>query len=170
MHVHKLLDFAGRDRVGCVCEYLHYAHVADVDHHLEGSRIQEVANEDTCLVAKDRIGRVLAAAAFGGVHDIVMEEGGRVDELDDGRGANMLVALVAKRAGCKQHDQGPESLAAAHHDVLGHLGDERDITLEALPDQLVDAVHVVSSERRNVVEVDGGRCFFGHLHKFRDNA
>jgi len=58
---------------------------------------------------------VLAAAQLRGVHHVVVEQGGGVDELDDGGELDVAGALVAAGARGEQQHHG------AHH-VLGHEG------------------------------------------------
>ena len=82
----------------------------------------------------------------------------------------MLFALISPCTGREQHDERAQALATAHHDVLGYLGHERNVAIEARGYQAIDGLHIVVGERRDVVEVHGIGCFFGHLHKFCDNA
>ena len=77
----------------------------------------------------------------------------------------MLFAVVAQGSGREQHDQRPQSLAAAHDDVLGYLGDERNVAFEALADEPVHGLHVVIGERRDVVDGHGFDIYLGHLHR-----
>ena len=55
-------------------------------HHLEGPGIDEIAHQDAGLVAKDGVGGIAATAHPRVIDHIVMQQGGGVDELDEGRG------------------------------------------------------------------------------------
>ena len=59
----------------------------DLDHHLEGLAEEEVADEDARLVAPLDPRGDLAAPHVALVHDVVVEEGRRVHELDARRRA-----------------------------------------------------------------------------------
>ena len=63
VHIHELHDFAGSDRIGRVGQNLHDAHAVDIDHHLEGARIQEVTDQHAGLVAEHSIGGILPVCA-----------------------------------------------------------------------------------------------------------
>jgi hypothetical protein len=54
----------------------------------------------------------------------------------------MMGAAVAHRARRKQHQRGPQSLAATVDDVLGNLPDQYDIGMETVTDDLIDRLHV----------------------------
>ena len=84
MAVEQLQHFALGDGVGGFRQDLHDPHAAHFDHHFEGARIQEIADQHAGLVAPDDVGGRLAAAHLGGVHDVVVQQGGGVDEFDDG--------------------------------------------------------------------------------------
>jgi hypothetical protein len=55
------------------------------DHHLEGARIEEVADQHRGGVAEQRVGRLVAAAQVGLVDHIVVQQRGGMDELDHRR-------------------------------------------------------------------------------------
>jgi hypothetical protein len=60
----------------------HHAHVVGLDHHLEGARVQEVADQHAGGVAEGRVGRLAAASQGRLVDDVVVQQRGGVDELD----------------------------------------------------------------------------------------
>ena len=88
------------------------------------------------------VGRVAAAAHVGAVHDVVVEQGGGVDELDDRGGRDVLLALVAAGTGRQHHAQRAQPFAARADDVLGDLVDQHDVAGQPLHDGLVDALQV----------------------------
>ncbi len=118
VRVHQLQHLALGDGVGRIRHDLLYAQVAEVDHHLEGARIQVVADQHARLVAEHVICGFPAPPQVRAVDDIVVEQCGGVDELDDGCGDLVLVALVAAGPRGQHHAQGPQALAAGPDDVL----------------------------------------------------
>jgi hypothetical protein len=59
----------------------------------EGIGIEEIADEDGGLIAPPLMGGGLSAPKIGAVHDIVVEKGGGMDHLYDGREQNGGVTL-----------------------------------------------------------------------------
>ena len=89
----------------------------ELDHHLKGAGIQEIPDQDAGGVAEHLVGGLAAAAQRGAVDHVIVQQGGGVDELDDRRRLDVLLALVAAGAGGEQHQQGPQPLAAGVNDV-----------------------------------------------------
>ncbi len=144
--VEQLHDFAFGDGIGGVGQHLHDAHAANVDHHLECAGIQKVADQDAGFVTPDGIGGFVAAAQFRGVHHIVMQQGGGVNEFDDGGQVDVAPALITAGRSRQQHDHGPDTLAAAIDDVVAELVDQSDIGVQGAADQGVDLSHVLGDE------------------------
>ena len=61
------------------------AEIAGLDHELEGTAEEEVADQHRCLVAPDRVGRGRAPPEVALVDHVVVQQRRGVDELD-GRG------------------------------------------------------------------------------------
>ena len=66
-----------------------------------------------------------------------------MDELDDGRELVPCGALRAEGVGGKQHQRGPQALAAAAHDVSGDGADEHHVGGKPPVDDFVDALEVL---------------------------
>ena len=64
----------------------------------EGLHVEPVAGEDALGVAPGGVGGGAAAAGVGLVDDVVVDEGGGVEHLDDGAEADAASALVQPRA------------------------------------------------------------------------
>src|SRR5690606_18773351 len=113
----------------------HDAHVVQLHHHFEGARVEEVADQHAGGIAPQRIGGGAAAAHVGGVDHVVMQQGGGVHEFDDG--GEHVRALVGQTTGArtKQHDQGPQSLAAGADNVVANLLDKGDARMQLTHDQ-----------------------------------
>ena len=82
------------------------------------------------MVAPDVVGRGGAPAHLGGVDDVVVQQGGGVQVLEDGGEIRQVVALVAAHAGGQDEEERPDALAAAQQDVPPHFGDEGHVGLE----------------------------------------
>src|ERR1700687_22316 len=100
-------------------------------HHLKGTAVDEVPDEHACLVAEDRICRVAAAPFRGAIDDIVVQEGCRVDELDESRGLDMRGAGIPAGASYKRDQKRAQALAAAGHNMLSDLVDQHHGALQA---------------------------------------
>ena len=82
-----------------------------------------------------------------------MQQGGGVDELDDGRRFDVLLATVAAGARCEHDREGAQALAAAADDVLGHLVHERDVARELAFDDRIHAAQVVLDQDPDLFQV-----------------
>jgi len=153
MGVHQLQHLAHGDGVGRVGHHALDAQVVERHHHLERAGVEVVAHQHARLVAEDVVRGVAAAPHFGAVHHVVVEQGGRVDELDDGGRLDVVVARVAAGTGGQQHAQRAQPLATAADDVLGNLVDQHHVAREALDDDLVHPAQVVRDQRPHVFEL-----------------
>src|SRR5690606_5392277 len=83
------------------------AHLAGLDHQFEGAGEQEVADQHAGRGAPDQVGGGLAAAQVGAVDDVVVQQGGGVDELDR-RGQLARGVDVVGRAGSPGRGDGQQ--------------------------------------------------------------
>jgi hypothetical protein len=148
--VHQLQHFAFGDHVGGVGQHAHHAHVVDLDHHLEGARVEEVADQHRRGVAEHRVGRAAAASQLRLVDHVVVQQGGGVDEFDHRRQQVMVVALVTERARHQQQQHRAHALAACADDVVGDRVDQRDFGGQAHPDHAIDLGEVIGKYREQV--------------------
>ena len=88
-----------------------------------------------------------------------------MNELDDGCCSDVLLAIVTERAGGKQDDERPQALAAAHDDVLRHLGHESDVALEACRNEFVNGLHVGAGELGDIGKRRQYLRFFYRVHE-----
>ena len=86
-------------------------------HHLKGAGIQEIAHQHAGGVAEFLVRRFAAAPQRGAVDHIVVQQGGGVNELDDGGGVDVLLALMSAGARREQHQKGAQALPAGINDV-----------------------------------------------------
>ena len=150
--VHELQHFPFGDDVGRIGQDLQHAHPTLADHHLKCARIQEVADQHRRRVAELGVGRGVTAPHVGFVDDIVVQQRGGVDHLDD-RGENVMVGPSVPGRTCGQQQQGrAQPLAAAGDDVFGDLPDENNLGIEGLAHDAVDGVHVGAD--RSLQEID----------------
>ena len=142
MHVHELQHLAFGNHVGGVGQDLHDAHVAGVHHHLEGARIEEVADQHAGRVAKDLVGRGAAPAQGRFVDHVIVQQGGGMDEFDDGCDVVPARLGVTQRAAGQQKQGRAQALAAGRDDVTGDLGDQGHTGVQAPGYHGVDVTHV----------------------------
>src|SRR5690606_17291445 len=155
VEVHQLQHLALGDGIGGVGQQAHHRHAVQDHHQLERARIEEITDQDAGGIAEHRIGGTAAAAHAGFVHHVIVQQRGRMDELDDGGGRDVVVAAVAGRTGRQQRDQRAQALAAGN-DVLGHLVDQEHLRLQPGTDQRIDAAAVLGGQRLYVGEVTEG--------------
>ena len=102
-HFGQLQYFAFGNDAGGLRQDFHHWHRAQLDHHFEGARVQEVADQYAWGIAPGCIGGLAAAAHAGHVHNIVVEQGRGVQELN-GRGQQaQVVAFAAQGLAAQQH-------------------------------------------------------------------
>ncbi|MEJ2407008.1 MAG: hypothetical protein P8171_22530 [Candidatus Thiodiazotropha sp.] len=155
MHVEQLQHLAFRDTVGGVGEDVHDRHTAHRDHHFEGAGVEKVSYQHAGLVAPHCVGGLPVAAQVGAVHHIVVQQGGGVDELDDGGQVDVPLRGVTAGPGGQQHDHGPQAFAPAVYDVGADLIDQHHIRFELLDDQAVYRLHVIGNEVSNPGDIHG---------------
>ena len=120
----------------------------------EGLHVEPVAGEDALGVAPGGVGGGAAAAGVGLVDDVVVDEGGGVEHLDDGAEADAGVAGAAEGLGGEQEEQGADAFAAAGDEVLRDVGDDFDFGGGLAGELLLDGGEVVAEE---VEDLGGGR-------------
>ncbi len=102
-HLGQLQHFAFGDDAGGLRQDLHHWHRAQLDHHFERARIQEVANQHARRIAPHCIGGLAATAHAGHVDHVVVQQGRGVQELD-GRGQQaQVIAFAAQGLAAQQH-------------------------------------------------------------------
>jgi len=84
---------------------LHHRHGAELDHHFEGARVEEVADQYARCVAPLGVGGAATAAHVGHVDHVVVQQGGGVQELDGGSQQAQLVAFNAQGLAAEQDQQ-----------------------------------------------------------------
>ena len=112
----------------------------------EGLHVEPVAGEDALGVAPGGVGGGAAAAGVGFVDDVVVDEGGGVEHLDDGAEADARVGGAAEGFGGEQQQQRADALAAAGHEVVRDVGDDFDVGGGLAGELLLDGGEVVAEE------------------------
>jgi hypothetical protein len=84
----------------------------------------------------------MAASHCGVIDYIVVQQGGRVDELDDRRGFGVPQILRSTGSRRDQDHQWTKALAAAADDIFGNLIDQDDVTGQAVADNAIDFLQV----------------------------
>lgn len=142
--IHQLHHFTFSNHIGGIGQNVQQAHVVQPDHHLKGSGVEKVADQYTRRIAPQGIGSVTAATQVRLVNHIVMQQGGGVQELDNGGQWNMIFAFVATGVGGQKNQQGAQAFAAGLDDVLANLADQCDIRMQLFTNALVDQGEIVT--------------------------
>ena len=95
----------------------------DTRGHPESCRIQIVPHEHSSLVAPYLVGREPPPAHFRMVNHIVVKQGSRMNEFDNGRKENHMRSGITRQPGGYDHQEGSESFTAAFYDMGGHIAD-----------------------------------------------
>ena len=157
MAVEELQHFAVGNLAGGVGHDPQHPHVAERHHHLARARVERVADQYRHLVAEHCVRGASSPPELRVVDDVVVEQGGGVDELDDYRKLDVPVAVVTERTRGEQHQQRPQPLAPAPDDVLRDLVHKSDVGRETVPNGAIDGREVVVDEGPNRGEVAGCR-------------
>ena len=156
VHVQELQHFALGDHRGGFGQDAHDAHRVGLDHHLERTRIQIVAHQHAGRVAEYGVGGFAAAAQVRFVHDVVVQQRGRMDEFHHGGQKLVMRAFVPQGARHHQHHGRAHALAAGPNDVVADRADQDHIGIQPLADNRVDGFHIVSNggnERGEIQDV-----------------
>src|SRR5438128_10135596 len=102
------------------------------------------------------------AAQVRVVDDVVVDQGGSVNELDDGRVERAAIAAVARQARGHEEDGRTDPLAAARTNVLPDLRDQIDVRLEMPLELAIDLVEVTAYRFENLRKI--GRRFLYIFH------
>ncbi len=131
-------------------------HAIEGDHHLKGARVEKIADQHAGGVAEHFVGGIAAAPQRGAVDHVVVQQGGGVNELDDGCRLDVLFAPVSAGARRQQHQKRAQALASGIDDVGGHLVDQAHLAVQTPLDDPVDGLKVGSYQRRESVLVSWG--------------
>jgi hypothetical protein len=73
-----------------------------------------------------------------------------MDELDEGRGIYMLLALMSAGACRQEHEEGAQALPTRINDVIGDPVDERNLAIQTMFDDPVDGLKIGGYELTNL--------------------
>ncbi len=139
----QLQHFALGDHAGSLGEDLHDRHRAQFDHHFERARIKEVTHQHAWRVAPQGIGGGAATAHAGHVDDIVVQQGGGVQELDGGSQQAQVIAFATQCLAAQQHQQRAQALAAGRGNVVADFRYQRYTRRQLFLDDLVNGAEIV---------------------------
>ena len=117
--------------------------------------VQVVAEQDGDVVAPPRVHGQSAAPQLGLVDDVVVDQRGGVDELDDRRVEHGAIAGVAASRAAISSTAGPDALAAAGPDVSPDLRNQLDPRLDLPHEFLFDLVEVGADRLEDLREIGG---------------
>jgi hypothetical protein len=130
---------------------------AEFDDLGHGFRIEVIAHEDTDLISPDFPGRSAAAPEFGIVHDIVVQQGGRMDELNKAAELMVVAAAVSAETGTQEEKKRPDPFAAAVQDMSGNRINQSDARIKVFPDLILDSPNLVTVRLPDVRHAVDGR-------------
>ena len=102
-HFGQLQYFAFGDDAGGLRQDFHHWHRAQLNHHLEGARVQKVADQYAGGIAPGSIGSLAATAHARHVDHVVVQQGGGVQELNGGGQQAQVVAFATQGLATQQH-------------------------------------------------------------------
>ena len=141
--------------LGEVGEQIEDVEVALLKRDLEGLHVEPVAGENALGVSPYGVGRGTAAADFGFVDDVIMNEGGGVDDLDDHAEADGSGSLVVKQLGGEQEEGRTQALTAALTQVFADLGNGLYVGNAVAAELAFDGLQVIPEKVENLF---AGRC------------
>ena len=169
----ELEDLGFRHGHGGARQGLEHAGVTVLDHEGEGLRVQVIAHEDRRIVAPARIRRGAAPAERSLVHDIVVDQGGGVQELDDAAHPDRARAPVPRQPRRHEEQDGAEALATRPRDELAHLVDQRHRRVDLAGDRVLDGLELGSDGESDPVlqqRLERRRGFHGGSARRRVNG
>ena len=143
--VRQLHNLALGDHVSRIGENLQDRHPFQRHHQLKRARVEKVAHQDAGWVAPARIGGNPSAPQVGAVDDVVVQQGGGVEELDDRGQFDVIGALIAAPRLTSSTISGRRRLPALD-DVLTNLLHQRNLGGELLRDKPVHGGKIVSRQ------------------------
>ena len=98
--------------------------IAVLDDHRGRARVEEIAGQHRAPIAPDGVRRGPAAAQLGEIDDVVVEQGGGVQQLDRRGHLEATRTGVAAELGAEQQQRRPHALAAGAQHVLAERADQ----------------------------------------------
>ena len=123
-----------------------------LEGHGDGLNIQKVSEQHRDVGAPARMDRVLTAPERRVVDDVVMDQAGGVDDLDERRPEDMVLAFIAAQLRAEHQQSRPDALAALFEKVSVDLGDEGIGGAPELFERAFDGVEVALDRPIDVVE------------------
>ncbi|MBS1145283.1 MAG: hypothetical protein H6R14_2689 [Proteobacteria bacterium] len=162
MTIHQLKHLAFRNDVRRVGEYLHHAHIVDLNHHLKSAGVEEIANQYTGRVSEHGIRCFVPPPQGRLVHNIVMKQRCSMDKFDNRCQFMMIGTLIPKCTSNEQYQGGTHSLATTTNNVLGNLADKNYVRMKTFADDRINGLHIGPNQ--------GIKLFQCHVGKFPEEA
>ncbi len=152
--------------------HLHHRHALEADHHLEGARVEEIADQHARRISPQRVRGLAPAPQAGFIDDVVMQEGCGMDEFHDRRQAHTGGIALGYRAGApgQQHQQGAQPLATGADDVRPDLVDQHHIRGQPPANQPVHGSHVIAGQGLDARQVRDGQGRGARVHGVADGG
>ena len=73
-----------------------------------------------------------------------------MDELDQGRGIDVLASAIARGMRRQQHEEGSKPLTTARDDVRRYLVDQSDFAVQTLANALIHGYQVIANQGADI--------------------
>jgi hypothetical protein len=138
----ELPHLPDRHLVGDPTHDLERSQITERDQLHHGAGVQIVSHDHRDLVTEQRIHRRHATAQHRVVDRVVVHEGCKVDQLDDGREADRPIVPFTDGVIDEQQERRAKHLPLHPHQVAVHLGDQTEVGLEKAFDVLADLLEI----------------------------
>ena len=132
------------------------------ERHRHRLDVEIIPEQHRDVVAPPRVHGKPAAAQRGVVDDVVVDEGGGVDELDHRGVEDGPIAFIAAQTRRHQQDGRADPFAAARLDVLADGRDQRDLRLDVAGELAIDPLEI-GADRLEYLRQRGRRLFHRSL-------
>lgn len=151
----NLVNLAQGQEFAEASDFLDDADVAGGDGLLERGGDEEVADENGDMVVPDGVDCGLVAAEFRFVDNVVVNQGGVVEQFDGGCGAEeaFVGVGIASEAAAEQHDDGSDLFAFCGEVGVNNMVHQRVTGRQFTPNQGVEPVESGLKARAYCVEL-----------------
>src|SRR5690606_14360179 len=108
--------------------------------------VKKVADQNTGGVAPAGVGGGSAAAQLGGVDNIIVEQGGCMDEFNNGGEGDVVTSSITAGFGRQQNQQWPQAFAAGIYKMLANIFNKADVRVQLLNNERDNGFKIVPDD------------------------